>query len=189
MTVTPAVSRSGAAERLAQPTQVAAHWLALCTVQCAWCPRVYVRPGSFAGLYAAAAADGWRTDGLCQYWSCPGCQAKPGWWAPNRPAPAPQPARGRRPGPGLEHDPHARAAGTMLSLADHGGIRERPRRGYPPAARTPGGGNRAGDRRITREPEGDIVAGRRGGSAAPGDTMPMRIPGPPWPDPRAAVWT
>ncbi|HLI39751.1 MAG TPA: hypothetical protein VKV80_20800 [Streptosporangiaceae bacterium] len=164
MTATRTVSRSGSGEPPAHAAQgQAARWLALCTVPCAWCPRVYVRPGSFAGLYAAAAADGWRTDALGHYWTCPGCQAKPGWWAPNRPATALAPAREHRPQPGLEREPpaaRARAAGAVPPPADHAGARRR------------------------------RPAGQRGSPAGPGDTLPLHIPpGAPWPAHWGTAWT
>ena len=63
---------------------------AVCSVHCQrqGCTQSSTRGGtrSFADLYAAAEADGWRKDAWGA-WMCPSCQQKPGYWAANVPAP------------------------------------------------------------------------------------------------------
>ena len=63
---------------------------AICSVRCQrqGCTRSTSQGGtrSFADLYAAAEADGWRKD-YWDAWMCPQCQQKPGYWPASVPAP------------------------------------------------------------------------------------------------------
>ena len=62
----------------------------VCAVRCQrqGCTQASTRGGSrtFADLYLAAEADGWRKDAWGA-WMCPRCQQKPGYWPANVPAP------------------------------------------------------------------------------------------------------